>query len=125
MPVHQTLPRLVLALVVALSSLTAARSAAASSETFRWQGQVAPGQTVEVRGINGVVRAEPSSSGQVELTAVKTGREDDPRGVRIVVVPHPEGVTICAVYPDVDGERNECRPGGGGRNNVRDNDVQV
>jgi DUF4097 and DUF4098 domain-containing protein YvlB len=40
-------------------------------------------------------------------------------------VPHDGGVTICAVYPPVNGRENECLPGGGGRNNTRDNDVAV
>lgn len=96
-----------------------------SREDFRWQGQVQPGQNVEVRGVNGGIDAEPSSSGQIEVTALKTARKSDVRGVRIVVVPHAEGVTICALYPDVDGEPNECRPGGGGRNSSQDNDVKV
>ena len=104
---------------------TAAAQASDSREEFRWQGQVQPGQNVEIRGVNGGIDAEPSSSGQVEVTALKTGGRSDVRGVRIVVVPHAEGVTICALYPDVDGEPNECRPGGGGRNSTRDNDVKV
>lgn len=124
MPVTRTITRsirVVLALaVMGLPSLATAQQRDDRSETFRWQGQIAPGQTVEVRGVNGPVRAEPSATGQVEVQAIKSGRFDDPRAVRIVVVPHPEGVTICSVYPDVDGQPNECRPGGGGRNNVRE-----
>lgn len=104
---------------------TAAAQDSDAREEFRWQGQVQPGQNVEIRGVNGGIDAEPSSSGQIEVTALKTARKSDVRAVRIVVVPHAEGVTICAVYPDVDGEANECRPGGGGRNNTRDNDVKV
>jgi hypothetical protein len=102
----------------------AAAQASASREEFRWQGQVQPGQNVEIRGVNGGIDASPSSSGQIEVTALKTGDRSDVREVRIVVVPHAEGVTICAVYPDVDGEPNECRAGGG-RNSTRDNDVKV
>jgi hypothetical protein len=45
--------------------------------------------------------------------------------VRVEVVEHGDGVTLCAVYPDVDGRRNECRPGREGRMNTRDNDVNV
>ena len=38
---------------------------------------------------------------------------------------HADGVTICAVYPNVDGRApNTCEPGGG-QMNVRDNDVSV
>jgi DUF4097 and DUF4098 domain-containing protein YvlB len=44
--------------------------------------------------------------------------------VRVEVVEGGEGVTICAVYPDVGGRHNNCRAGGG-HNNTRDNDVEV
>ena len=121
-----TLTALALALsALTLGTLTPTPAAAQSSrDEFRWQGQIQPGQNVEVRGVNGGIEASPSSSGQVEIIAIKTGRKSDPREVRIVVVPHAAGVTICAVYPDVDGEPNECRPEGG-RNSTRDNDVNV
>jgi hypothetical protein len=112
---------------LAAGALTPATAAAQTDarEEFRWQGQIQPGQNVEIRGVNGGIDAEPSSSGQVEVNAVKTGHKSDPRDVRIVVVPHAGGVTVCALYPDVDGEPNECRPGGGGRNSSKDNDVKV
>jgi len=42
--------------------------------------------------------------------------------VRIEVVEHDGGVTICAVYPR---EGNECLPGDRGRLSVRNNDVKV
>ena len=41
--------------------------------------------------------------------------------MRIEVVEHGDGVTICAVYP---GDRNRCEQGGG-RMNIRNNDVEV
>jgi hypothetical protein len=75
--------------------------------------------------VNGAVDATAADGDEVEVTAAKTGRRSDPGSVRIEVVEHPEGVTICAVYPDVDGRRNECRPGDGGHMSTRDNDVSV
>jgi hypothetical protein len=99
--------------------------AAQSTEEFRWQGRVAQGRAVEVFGVNGDVRAELSGSGQVEVLAVKRGRRQDPTSVRIEVVEHGAGVTICAVYPTPDGRPpNDCVPGGG-KSSVNDNDVQV
>jgi hypothetical protein len=119
------------ALALTLSGLAAGAltpdTAAAQNdarEDFSWQGQIQPGQNVEVRGVSGSIDAGPSTSGQVEVSAIKTGRKSDPREVRIVVVPHAGGVTVCALYPDTDGEPNECKPGGG-RNSSRDNDVNV
>jgi hypothetical protein len=94
-------------------------------DDFKWSGQLAAGQTLEIKGVNGPIHAEPSGSGQVEIVAVKTGRRSDPRGVSIAVVPSADGVTVCAVYPNVDDERNECAPGRRGRMNTRNNDVKV
>ena len=46
------------------------------------------------------------------MTAQRTGRRNDPEDVRLEVVEHAGGVTICAVYPSKDAARpNECRPG--------------
>jgi DUF4097 and DUF4098 domain-containing protein YvlB len=95
-------------------------------EQFKWAGQLSPGQTVEIKGVNGPIRAEPSSSGQVEVLAVKSGRRSDPRAVSIAVVPHGDGVTLCAVYPNVfDEDPNECAPGRRGHMNTKNNDVKV
>jgi len=92
---------------------------------FRWTGRMTAGQKLEIRGVNGEVRVEAGSGSEAEVVAIKTARHSDPADVDIVVVPHDGGVTICAVYPPVHGRENECLPGGGGRNNTRDNDVKV
>jgi hypothetical protein len=93
---------------------------------FRWQGRVQPGQTFEIKGVNGNVRAEGSNGNQLEVLASKKGRRSDPASVEIRVVEHAGGVTICAVYPSDDASRpNECQAGRGGHMNVRDNDVSV
>ena len=83
------------------------------------------GDAIEIKGINGAIKATGTSGGQVVVTAVKKGKDDDPADVRIEVVEHAGGVTICAVYPDAGGKKNECAPGDGGRLSSRDNDVSV
>jgi hypothetical protein len=88
---------------------------------WTWTGRVAAGRTLEIRGVNGEVSAQAASGDQVEVRAQKHGRRDDPDEVRIEVVEHGGGVTICAVYP---GRNNRCQPGGG-EMRVRDNDVEV
>ncbi len=98
--------------------------AAAAQEEFRWSGKVAAGQVIEIKGVNGGITATGSAGGNVEVTAVKKGRKSDPADVKVEVVEHAGGVTICAVYPS-DGAANECTPGKGGRMRVRDNDVNV
>jgi hypothetical protein len=104
-----------------LAAAGTAWAQAQNPDHWTWHGTVARGKTLEIRGVNGSVRAEASTGSEVEVTADKRGRDDDPASVRIEVVTHDGGVTICAVYP---GEGNECRPGGG-RMRTRDNDVEV
>lgn len=115
------------ALIVAAAMVAAsAAGAAAQSPNFEWQGKVAAGKTLEIRGVNGYIRAKSSRDDAVHVTADRHGRRSEPESVRIEVVEHGGGVTICAVYPTPRGARheNECVPGGG-NNNVRHNDVKV
>ena len=95
----------------------------AMAEDFAWRGRVGAGQTLEIRGVNGGITAE-AGGGEVEVTAVKRGRNSDPASVEIKVIEHGEGVTVCALYPSKGVRRNTCEPGGG-HNNTNNNDVQV
>jgi hypothetical protein len=93
---------------------------------FRWEGKLAAGKTLEIKGINGRVKAISASGDQIELVAVKRGRRQDPEKVEVKVVEHGTGITICAVYPSGDpAQPNECKPGSEGRMRVRNNDVNV
>jgi hypothetical protein len=94
---------------------------------FQWSGRIDNGDAIEIKGINGEIRAMAASGSQVEVTAVKrAGDEGNPADVTFDVVEHAGGVTICAMYPSEEGKRpNECAPGSGGRMNVRDNDTRV
>jgi hypothetical protein len=97
-----------------------------TTETFEWSGQVAVGDQVEIKGISGNITFLPVSGSAVDVQAVKTSKEDDVRTVSIEVVEHADGVTICAVYPDLPGQAaNECLPGLQGNLSSRDNDVDV
>jgi DUF4097 and DUF4098 domain-containing protein YvlB len=98
--------------------------AVAAQEEFHWTGKVAAGQAIEIKGTNGGITATGATGGEVEVTAVKKGRKSDPTLVKVEVVEHAGGVTICAVYPS-SGAPNECVPGKGGRMQLRDNDVNV
>jgi len=91
---------------------------------FRWREPLAAGRTIEIRGINGNVSAEPAAGSEFEVVAVRRARRSDPEEVRIEVVRHAEGVLICAVYPNPGGEPNTCELNNG-RSNVRDNDTTV
>jgi hypothetical protein len=84
--------------------------APASQKEFRWQGRLAPNQTIEIQNVKGNVRAEPANGDQVEVIAVKDGR-DDPSQVTIQVNEHEGGVTLCAIYPNQDPDRPyRCLP---------------
>ena len=93
-------------------------------EDFHWTGTVAAGDAVEIKGVNGGIVATGGAGTSVEVSAVKKGRKSDPAEVKVEVVEHAGGVTICAVYPS-SGTPNECKPGGAGRMNTRNNDVNV
>lgn len=109
----------------ALMTLAVSIAAFAQAD-FQWRGALGQGQNVEIKGINGDVHATVSQSGQVEVTARRTARRSNPAEVKIEVVTHSGGVTICAVYPSSSGQANTCEPGtGSGRNSTRDNDTVV
>jgi hypothetical protein len=114
-----------LAMLVMIGA-AAAVAPAAHAQDFQWRGTVAQGRTLEVRGVNGSVRAVASDDGSAHVEATRRGRRSDPASVRIETVEHDGGVTICVVYPTPPGARreNECRPGGG-QSSVQDNDVRV
>lgn len=96
------------------------------TEEFDWSGVIAPGLTLEIKGISGDIKAAATNSNEADVHAIKSGSRNDPADVTIEVVQHAGGITICAVYPDVPGqEPNVCRPGDDGHLSVRDNDVEV
>jgi len=109
---------------VAALAMSMAVPAAGAEQEFDWSGTIADGKAVEIKGINGGIDATGTGGGEVVLHAVKKGKKSDPAEVKIEVVEHAGGVTICAVYPS-SGEPNECKPGEGGRMKVKKNDVSV
>jgi len=84
------------------AALVAGAAAPLPQQDFHWSGRLARGEQITVKGIIGDVRAEPTSGGEVTVTAVRRGRGAD--RVRIEVVRRSEGVVVCAVYPHDDGD---------------------
>jgi len=116
------LKRIALAGVVGLACAVPA----SAQNDFEWRGQMAPGQTIEIKGVSGNVRAMAASGTAVEVTATRSARRSNPADVRFEVVPHAGGVTICAVYPAPEGQpANECPVGAGGRMSTKNNDTSV
>lgn len=112
------------ALAITLVAGVAGTAAARSEVDFEWSGKIVRGQTIEIRGINGEIRAVPARGTEARVTAVKRARRGDPDEVRIEVSEGRDGVRICAIYP---GSRNGCDDDGdrrrGGRH--RKNDTVV
>ena len=95
---------------------------------FQWQGKLASGQLLEVRGLWGAIHAEGTSDGTASVTAHKTGNASDPAAVSIQVVPFNGGVVFCAIYPDAGQDHpNTCGAPGQDTYLNKDgkNDVQV
>lgn len=114
-----------LSLALCLNSLAVSPARAQDSAgDFRWQGAVAAGKAVEIKGVNGEVRAELTSGNAVEVVAVKRAGSSDPDSVSVKLIEHAGGITVCAVYPQRDGEPGKCEPGGRGMSAYK-NDVKV
>jgi hypothetical protein len=96
-------------------------------EEMRWHGWTPVGQVVEINNVFGNVRAETATGDEIEVVALKRGT-GDPADVSIEVVEHKGGVTICAVYPNVNADHPfECRPshGGGFRQDTATSDSEA
>jgi hypothetical protein len=90
-----------------------ASTAICDTGDFQWQGQLTPGQLLEIRGVIGSITAVGTSGSQARVSVHKSGTNNDPAEVNIQVVPYDGGVVICAMYPDT-GQRppNQCNPPG-------------
>lgn len=99
----------------------------AVAQDFHWNGKLAAGKRLEIRGVNGSIRAMAAAGDEIDVTARKTSRRSDPDEVEIQVVPSDEGVTICAVYPTPRRARHEnhCEPGDDWSSSTDNNDVTV
>jgi hypothetical protein len=119
----KTLTWALAAAVIAAPSLAAQQRV---TEEFTWSGRLAPGQAVEIRGLNGGINAVRGTGPDVEVVAVKSARRSDPSEVTIQVIPHADGVTLCTLYPTPANREqpNECGPNFS-RMSTSNNDVSV
>lgn len=110
-----------------LALLLATASAAGAQEPFNWQGRIATGREIEIKGVIGDVRATVASGNEVQVSATRQrGRHGNPQDVQIRVVEHNGGVTICAVYPGRGSNpSNHCDNGGRNDSNREQNDTRV
>ncbi len=66
--------------------------AAFAQSDFNWSGSLSPGQTLEIKGVNGSIHAELAAGVLIEVSARKTAKRSDPNSVRIDVAPAPPGL---------------------------------
>jgi hypothetical protein len=127
----RTLYRLSLAALSA-AAVFVAPVAAQRTEDFNWNRAIPAGKVIEIKGVNGGIKAVGTNGSEVKVHAAKHSKKSNVADVRIQVVESGEGVTICAVYPTPSrGSRrgnnrpNECTPGDRWSTNTDNNDVEV
>jgi hypothetical protein len=99
----------VLTVILSLTAFTLAQD---QGREFHWTGKLSADQIVEIKNLNGKIEARgDSTSDQVDVTAEKSGPDADL--VKIEVVPHADGVTICTIYPggSTNAKTGPCEPG--------------
>lgn len=99
--------RLLLLFLFALSAQ--ARFIHETDAEFRFKGSVEAGRAIEINGVNGDVIAEPSTSGEVEVVALKRSLDGSHSEVRMAVMEHKGGATIQALHPAASGAEVEFR----------------
>jgi hypothetical protein len=70
---------------------------AAMTIPFSYDGSLRPGQTLEVRDINGSVRVHTGD--RLSIHAIKQSERGDANAVAIHVENHPSGIVVCVRYP--------------------------
>ncbi|HEX8392838.1 MAG TPA: DUF4097 family beta strand repeat-containing protein [Longimicrobium sp.] len=96
-----------------------AAPADAQRQDFRWSGQVARGQSLEVHGISGDIDAQPASGDRVEVVGRFAGRNADE--LRVEVVQRAGRVIVCTVYPGTVNVGRGDQPCGHNRGSGRRN----
>ena len=81
---------------------------------FEWRGSIAKGRLIEIRGINGDIRAEPSPTGEVEVVAKMVKEEGAESAINVQFVPNDNGVTFCAIRRGESACTPIDKPGGPG-----------
>ena len=104
------------------AATTSSSRDSSGQENLQWSWTLAPGKTIEIKGVNGAIHAERATGSKVEVRAWKHAHHSDPDEVKVEIVEHAGGITVCAVYP---GYGNDCTPGEGGHSSTHNNDVMV
>src|SRR5438093_2840953 len=113
--------------VLLTTALCVGAVAALTAQDFNWHGRIAAGKRIEVKGVNGDVRAVLTSGAEPVMNARKEARPSEPAEVEIKVGESDEAIPICAVYPTPPRARQEstCEPGDRWHSTTENNDVTV
>ena len=70
------------------------------SDHFHWQGRIPAGQSIEINGVYGSIRAEPASGDRAEVTAFSSGRQLDPSELQVEMLQRPDGIMFRTHAPE-------------------------
>jgi hypothetical protein len=84
--------------------------AQAQDDTFEWSGRMSSGQTLEIRGIVGEIRATLASGSTAAVVARKRGDSDDFHQVAVEMAEDGGTIIICAVYGQWNHGEGRCHP---------------
>ena len=87
-------------LAVLLLAAPVAAQTSTRAPDFRWEKALAAGSLVHLNNLNGDVTVTPSTSGKVEGSGVKRGRDADM--VTLEVIETSNGIRVCAMFKDRD-----------------------
>ena len=112
-----------------IGALMVLAAVAEAQEDFEWSGRMERGQTLEVIGISGDIRAVRAEGQTAAVTAQKRGRRSDFEGVDIEMIEDGGRIIVCVVHNRRDRGGDACdyddRWGGWGRRSGRSIDVSV
>jgi hypothetical protein len=80
------------------------------SDTFEWSGTMSSGQTLEVKGIVGNIRAVLATGNRAEVFARKRGDSEDFTEVAVEVAEAGNLIVVCAVYGSWNHGQGRCHP---------------
>ncbi len=83
-------------------------ASAGAQENLEWSARMERGQTLEVIGISGDIRAVRAEGGTAAVTARKRGRRGDFEDVTIEVVEDGGHVVVCVLYDRGRRSRDSC-----------------
>ncbi len=94
-------------MLLPLVIVAALTSTVVPTDRFYWQGRIPAGQSIEIDGVYGSIKAEPASGDKAEVVAYKPGSTTELARVIVELVQHADGVTVRAHYPEAMTEQSD------------------